>query len=1083
MSSDPLTVAPSHPGPEGGAHASGNFQEALATSALVTDDDVSTVYYDCPGIDDVMSLCSDDLYYDARSIASHCRPTLPDASVRVPLPGEIPRAGAQVASSIRSLPLQEPLAASDDPPPPREGTRSPCMLHTPDATPTASPAASLHFTDALRDEAQAASSKGSMLERAYSALHELLITEERYVASLTHFAESYVQTIPHHSSHCGQALAQHLQQHLGPLVEFQRSFLSALRRVLDDQTLETETQLIRLAELFISHEQGFMVYLPFCANTMCFGKDVKHLEKAVEWARFNALDGPTRANSAVSKLTSCCTRLGLLDYLMKPIQRLCLYPLLLKDMAKPFSAPSKTRHKLQRAQAIVQNLTRDINEAKRQHELAYQTSLFIERLDATAALPTSLFHELGGIVLAGALETVLYDTHPPRVRYYGCVLFTGFMILVKVKNATTYEPKHWFPLTAVMLLDLGTSVWPSPDVAKTLDSPTRVTAPSLTHAWRVVHTATHQHLDLAAACQEEKSVWWDCLQIQWYHANSRSPGAEPNPWPCSFASRVRAKRHSPRLFTPVEAGGEAEGTGSSTLLVERMNQGDRLPSTTVHGTSRPRPLSLITDFADLTHGSKSLLTPSSHRPSPARKAIVDSRFGAIFSHDCLRGRARALAAAGLNTTIHALPARLPDTPTSTASSSPLTPTSPGIMEPTGALDAAGCQPAHTRSGVTGQVRSRRAISDGAMARRKRADGHRSSRAWMLPTPLPRRHSRTTSRRPSAPAASHRARSQMVSGVDELDLGEEEPQGPVAYSAGPSPTLRSNKLIHMLGRLSLSRGSSWASQSDLAGDEDVPYLTRSDSFKNIFSAHSTRRPGFLNRRSPLERSRSVVDVSERQSPGAAYQHDDPSGLSPCIDAVMTSATSSTTTLYSNPTSSPTVYPVSVTRRSTDSGNTACMSTTSPLLPSKAVAATAASPRLTGMSRAATDRPASPLAPHSPLAGAPPLRNQSSFVRKLHAWKSMLGGNDANALPARSASDRRRSPISSRRGSGYSRPYPVGMDTYSTLPALTHHREAFNLKSMDFGPVFDIATVVPRSNASPPSLTHLKEPTATMTHVDQ
>ncbi|KAJ1968894.1 hypothetical protein H4R34_006220, partial [Dimargaris verticillata] len=268
---------------------------------------------------------------------------------------------------------------------------------------------------------------------------------------------------------------------------------------------------------------------------------------------------------------------------------------------------------------------------------------------------------------------------------------------------------------------------------------------------------------------------------------------------------------------------------------------------------------------------------------------------------------------------------------------------------------------------------------------------------MLPTPLPRRGSQTSPRRPSAPAVSQRARSQLVSGVEELGFGDEEPQCPVTHSAGPSPTLRTNKLIHMLGRLSLSRGSSWASQPDLVGDDDVPCLTRSDSFKNIFSAQSSRRSGILNRRSPLERSKSVVDISERHSPGAAYQYDDLCRLSPHMDAVMTSATSSTTTLYSNPTSSPTVYPVTVTRRSTDSGNTACVSAASPHLLGKAVPAVAsprqgglAEPQLTwdrphvvGVSRATTERPASPLVPNSPLAGAPALRNQNSFVRKLHA----------------------------------------------------------------------------------------------------
>lgn len=33
-----------------------------------------------------------------------------------------------------------------------------------------------------------------------------------------------------------------------------------------------------------------------------------------------------------------------------------------------------------------------------------------------------------------------------KVKYYGCFLFSTYMVIVRAKKSTVYEPKHWFPL-------------------------------------------------------------------------------------------------------------------------------------------------------------------------------------------------------------------------------------------------------------------------------------------------------------------------------------------------------------------------------------------------------------------------------------------------------------------------------------------------------------------------------------------------------------------------------------------------------------------------------------------------------------
>lgn len=44
-----------------------------------------------------------------------------------------------------------------------------------------------------------------------------------------------------------------------------------------------------------------------------------------------------------------------------------------------------------------------------------------------------------------------------KIKYYGCFLFSTYMVIVRAKKSTVYEPKHWFPLRQFSLQTLQDS--------------------------------------------------------------------------------------------------------------------------------------------------------------------------------------------------------------------------------------------------------------------------------------------------------------------------------------------------------------------------------------------------------------------------------------------------------------------------------------------------------------------------------------------------------------------------------------------------------------------------------------------------
>jgi hypothetical protein len=114
-----------------------------------------------------------------------------------------------------------------------------------------------------------------------------------------------------------------------------------------------------------------------------------------------------------------------------------------------YTSPDKPEYDLWTAVlSEMQEIVTEIDNLTFQRDMKERTDRFIERLDGDCRISKVHVSQLGNLLLAGAIE-VTYSALGSSVskpRYLGCFVFPTYIILVRPKKVTNYEPKHWFPL-------------------------------------------------------------------------------------------------------------------------------------------------------------------------------------------------------------------------------------------------------------------------------------------------------------------------------------------------------------------------------------------------------------------------------------------------------------------------------------------------------------------------------------------------------------------------------------------------------------------------------------------------------------
>ncbi|KAF8204713.1 hypothetical protein BJ912DRAFT_1018026 [Pholiota molesta] len=202
-------------------------------------------------------------------------------------------------------------------------------------------------------------------------------------------------------------------------------------------------------------------------------------------------------------------RIAFADYMIKPIQRICKYPLLLDQLlpSKALRALSQNAPDMrsdvdvvvESAAQAMRHVASSVDEARHKQDVATQSALIFSRAYAR------FLASLGDCLLSGSLDVIHYSSYFPlgqnssiKVKYLGAFLYPG---------GKKYEPRHWFSLAEFEVLDVD-------DDGAMLPCSFKL-------------SSGDNHFELAAACQREKDEWLSSIHEALKHTASWSN--EPTP--------------------------------------------------------------------------------------------------------------------------------------------------------------------------------------------------------------------------------------------------------------------------------------------------------------------------------------------------------------------------------------------------------------------------------------------------------------------------------------------------------------------------------------------------------------------------
>ncbi|XP_039090032.1 T-lymphoma invasion and metastasis-inducing protein 2 isoform X2 [Hyaena hyaena] len=201
-------------------------------------------------------------------------------------------------------------------------------------------------------------------DRLRKVIQELMDTEKSYVKDLSCLFELYLEPLQN-ETFLTQDEMESLFGSLPEMLEFQKVFLETLEdgvsAASDFNTLETPSQfrklLFSLGGSFLYYADHFKLYSGFCANHI---KVQKVLERAKTDKAFKAfLDArnPTKQHSSTLE-----------SYLIKPVQRVLKYPLLLRELVSLTDHESEEHYHLTEALKAMEKVASHINEMQKVYE-------------------------------------------------------------------------------------------------------------------------------------------------------------------------------------------------------------------------------------------------------------------------------------------------------------------------------------------------------------------------------------------------------------------------------------------------------------------------------------------------------------------------------------------------------------------------------------------------------------------------------------------------------------------------------------------------------------------------------------------
>jgi hypothetical protein len=272
--------------------------------------------------------------------------------------------------------------------------------------------------------------------------------------------------------------------------------------------LVTDTQTVgAIAKIFNKHMKRFFTYEEYGAHWTTMSHDLTTICKGLHgWQEYE------RGVEALQKVVASENNrdagskkaLSFPDLLIKPIQRVCKYPLLFDDLCRhtPVYDDPEAHAELEKALFRLQETIREVNQAKddpRTRRLIEITWQLQDRLafQEQAISRALVFRLLGHVLLCGVLH-VAFQTPEPRVKgqYMVCVLYKSCLVLATSNRCHT-------PYTVVASIGLANASVEEVDNGRGIQCHTAM------HTWKLVFEHGHRlhEIILSACSSQEEEIW------------------------------------------------------------------------------------------------------------------------------------------------------------------------------------------------------------------------------------------------------------------------------------------------------------------------------------------------------------------------------------------------------------------------------------------------------------------------------------------------------------------------------------------------------------------------------------------------
>lgn len=259
---------------------------------------------------------------------------------------------------------------------------------------------------------------------------EFYNTERTYVNDLEKLAK-YKEEL-RMDNVVSEELLKDLFSNLDKLMDFQRSFFIAFERQILAGTRSLQASYdSHIGNFFIEWEKAFGVYDEYCAN---FNR-----AKEVAAAEVNAL----KAKAAI------IDPMVLESFLIKPVQRVCKYPLLFREIIKNSPKDSPDLKELEEAERVAKGVGDRVNEKQRKAENAIIAEDFKSRVDDWKGIEPS---RLGDLEMFGKM-TASIGAVEKEVQGY---LFPSVLIMCREGKGLLASRQKKLPLQIRGQFELST---------------------------------------------------------------------------------------------------------------------------------------------------------------------------------------------------------------------------------------------------------------------------------------------------------------------------------------------------------------------------------------------------------------------------------------------------------------------------------------------------------------------------------------------------------------------------------------------------------------------------------------------------